>query len=42
MLAALHTSGRAGQVATYLATENELSFELFGYRGIELRIDTCM
>ncbi|HET6343996.1 MAG TPA: histidine kinase dimerization/phospho-acceptor domain-containing protein, partial [Myxococcota bacterium] len=35
VLSALHTSGRASQVAMYLATETELSFQLFGYRGVE-------
>lgn len=35
VLSALHTSGRASQVAMYLATETELSFQLFGYRGTE-------
>lgn len=35
VLSALHTSGRASQVAMYLATETELNFQLFGFRGVE-------
>ena len=35
VLQALSNSGRAGQVAIYLATDIELSFQLFGFRGAQ-------
>ena len=35
VLHALSNSGRAGQVAMYLATDIELSFQLFGFRGAQ-------